>query len=209
MRVFLIIATVLYSYLLIGCYSYDSYYNGTSTNGGSSYLSGFQQPHNGLAPITHKVQAAAQGYWDGDGITGIPKIRISLDDQRAYYFKGETLVGVSPISTGTDGHGTPRGRYKVTQKEVDHNSSLYGIIKNEATGQTIVNDADTRKDKIGKGEIFVHAPMPYFMRFNGAIGMHAGFLPGYPASHGCVRMPNNMAQKFYDNTPYGTIVIVE
>jgi lipoprotein-anchoring transpeptidase ErfK/SrfK len=51
--------------------------------------------------------------------------------------------------------------------------------------------------------------MPYFMRFNGAVGMHTGYLPGYAASHGCVRMPHHMAGKFFDNVEVGTLVIVE
>ncbi|MFT5883075.1 MAG: lipoprotein-anchoring transpeptidase ErfK/SrfK [Crocinitomicaceae bacterium] len=209
MKSLLVVAAMASTFLFSSCYPSDPYYKGGSTYGGNSYLSGFDQTLSGQAPIKHNGQVAAQGYWDGDGVTGSPKIRINLDDQRAYYFKGDTLVGVTPISTGTDGHSTPRGRYKVTQKEVDHKSSLYGVIKNVETGQTIINDADTRKDKPGQGELFVNAPMPHFMRFNGAIGMHAGFLPGYPASHGCVRMPKNMARTFFDNTPHGTPVIVE
>jgi hypothetical protein len=197
------------SFLFSSCYPYDPYYKGTSNYGGSSYLSGFDQGQSGQNPIKHNGTVAPKGYWDGDGVTGSPKIRISLDDQRAYFYKGETLVGVSPISTGTDGHGTPRGRYKVTQKAVDHKSSLYGVIKNVETGQVIVSDAKTGRDRPGPGEVFVNAPMPHFMRFNGAIGMHAGYLPGYPASHGCVRMPSHMAATYFNNSPHGTPVIVD
>lgn len=188
---------------------YPDPYQGSSLYGGRGYLSGFEQTQPGQKPIAQNGVPAPRGYWDGDGVTGSPTIRINLNDQRAYFFKGDTLVGVTPISTGTDGHSTPKGRYKVTQKSVDHKSSLYGVIKNKQTGVTVNHDADTRKDKAGPGEVFVHAPMPHFMRFNGAIGMHAGFLPGYPASHGCVRLPNAMAKIFFDNTPHGTPVIVE
>ncbi|MEO1856676.1 MAG: L,D-transpeptidase family protein [Rubritalea sp.] len=209
MKYLLIVASLASAFLFSSCYPYDPYYQGTSNYGGSSYLSGFDNTQAGQTPIRHNGQVASQGYWDGDGVSGSPKILINLDDQRAYYFKGDTLVGVTPISTGSDTHGTPRGRYKVTQKEADHKSSLYGVIKNVETGQTIISDADTRKHRPGPGEVFVHAPMPNFMRFNGAIGMHAGFLPGYPASHGCVRMPKSMAKTFFDNTPHGTPVIVE
>ena len=74
----------------------------------------------------------------------------------------------------------------------------------------MVNDnADNRVDKVLPGQIFYNAPMPYFMRFNGGIGMHTGYLPGYAASHGCVRMPHHMAEKFFDNVEVGTLVIVE
>ncbi|WP_018968886.1 L,D-transpeptidase family protein [Rubritalea marina] len=187
-------------------------YTPTSTSSARSnagYLTGFDTPDPVGPAITHNGIASPQGYWDGDGVTGSPSIRINLNDQRAYFYKGKTLVGVSPISTGTDGHGTPKGRFKVTQKVADHKSSLYGIIKDNASGLTINNDADTRIDKPGPGETFEAAPMPYFMRFNRTIGMHAGFLPGYPASHGCVRMPDAMAKKFFENTPLRSTVIVE
>ena len=51
--------------------------------------------------------------------------------------------------------------------------------------------------------------MPNFMRFNGGVGMHTGFLPGYPASHGCVRMPDHMARVFFENAEIGTPVVVD
>ncbi len=71
------------------------------------------------------------------------------------------------------------------------------------------DDAYTRKHRAGPGEVFERSPMPYFMRFNGGIGMHTGFLPGYAASHGCVRMPDKMAKVFFENTPIATPVKVE
>ncbi|MBT8044687.1 MAG: L,D-transpeptidase family protein [Verrucomicrobiae bacterium] len=150
-----------------------------------------------------------KGYWDGDGVVGPAKIRIVRSEQKAYFYKGGTLVGVSPISSGDAEHTTPAGRFRITQKNIDHKSSLYGVIKNIATGEVVNKNADTRIHKAGPGEIFVNAPMPYFMRFNAGIGMHTGFLPGYPASHGCVRMPDKMARKFFENAKLGTPVIVE
>lgn len=201
------IGITLTIFLLNGCV--DPYSSSSSIYGGNSYLSGFEQTLPGQKPLTHNGQATPRGYWDDEGVIGSAKIRISLDDQRAYFYKGGTLVGVTPISTGSYAYGTPRGHFKVTDKNVDHKSSLYGVIKNKSTGQTVNSDADTRKDRPGPDQIFVHAPMPHFMRFNNAIGMHAGYLPGYPASHGCVRLPAEMARIFYDNAPYGTPVIVE
>ncbi len=191
------------------CLSYSPGYGSQSRYGGPSYLSGYEAQASSSPAITHNGVSSPQGYWDGDGVTGSPSIKINLEDQRAYFFKGGTLVGVSPISTGTDGHSTPKGHFKVTQKAKDHKSSLYGIIKDKASGLIVNNDADTRIDRPGAGEFFEAAAMPHFMRFNRSIGMHAGFLPGYPASHGCVRMPATMAQKFFENTPLRTPVIVE
>lgn len=201
MKSFIKLLTIIVGALIVSqCAPYGS---GGSLYQGPGYLAGFQQP--GAIP----GQPRPQGYWDDSGVTGPARIRISLNDQRAYFYKGETLVGVSPISTGTDGHTTPRGSFRVAEKDIDHVSSLYGIIKDRATGQTINPDADTRKHKAGPGEVFELAPMKYFLRFNGAVGMHAGFLPGYPASHGCVRLDEGMAKIFYDNASVGTPVTVE
>lgn len=174
--------------------------------GGRGYLTGFR-----TATPTSERQAMAheRGYWDGDAVTGEPLIRLNRDEQKAYFYKGSELVGVSPISTGKSTHTTPAGRFKITQKSKDHESSLYGVIRDRATGMIVNDDADTRKHRAGPGQVFEHAPMPYFMRFNGGIGMHVGHLPGYAASHGCVRMPKEMAVKFFEAVEVGTPVIVE
>lgn len=180
---------------------------GSQTGGGSGYLAGIRNttPYDGSAANPNE----AASFWDGDGVAGAPKIKINLNEQLAYFYKGSQLVGLSPVSTGTEGRRTPRGTFKVTQKSPNHKSSLYGVIKNVATGEIVNDDADTRKHRAGPGEVFVNAPMPNFLRFNGGIGMHTGFLPGYAASHGCVRMPDKMARIYFENAPLGTPVIVE
>ena len=147
-------------------------------------------------------------YWNGNGIDGSPSIRIKLAEQRAYFYKGGKLVGESSISSGRDGYQTPRGSFTISQMNADHRSNLYGQILT-ADGNIAVSDADIRKDTIPKGGKFVGASMPHFMRFNGSIGMHAGFVPNYPASHGCVRLPAHMASNFFRNVSHGTPVIVE
>lgn len=156
------------------------------------------------------VAAAKEvGYWDGDGVSGSPLIKVNIAKQSAYFYKGNQLVGQTPISTGKDGKITPKGTYKVTQKSKDHKSSLYGVIKDNATGAIINAKADSRKDRAMAGQTFENVPMPNFLRFDGAIGMHAGHLPGYPASAGCVRLPEKMSEHFYNNANLGTPVIVE
>lgn len=191
--------------LLTQCAPFDP--NGGGTVGGQ-YLAGYADP-SGL-PISDGTPVhQPKGYWDGDGVNGPAKIRLVRSEQKAYFYKGGTLVGVSPISSGDSNHVTPAGHFRVTEKDIDHVSSLYGVIKNRATGQVVNNNADTRKDKPGPGEVFVNAPMFNFLRFNHGIGMHTGFLPGYPASHGCVRLPDYMARKFFQNAKIGTPVIVE
>lgn len=148
-------------------------------------------------------------YWAGDGVSGPPLIRINRKDQKAYFYKGGELVGVSRISSGREDKGTPPGRYRVTDKSKNHKSNLYGVFKN-AAGEVIDDSVDVREKPVPPpGARFVPAPMPNFIRFNGAVGLHTGYLPGYPASAGCVRMPHQMSEKFFQHTPIGTPVIVE
>lgn len=92
------------------------------------------------------------------------------------------------------------------EKERDHYSSIYGRII-DASGNTIVADADMDMP-VPPGCKFVPAPMRYFMRFDGASGMHAGYLPGYPASHGCVRLPEEDAIAFFNAVEVGTPVTI-
>lgn len=148
-------------------------------------------------------------YWAGDGVAGSPMIRISRADQKAYFYKGDELVGVSRISSGREDKGTPAGNYRVTDKQKNHKSNVYGVFKN-AQGEVIDDSVDIREKPVPPpGARFVPAPMPNFIRFNGAVGLHTGYLPGYPASAGCVRMPHHMSEKFFQHTPIGTSVIVE
>lgn len=147
-------------------------------------------------------------YWSGaDNVEGAPMVKIDLRRQIAEFYKGDNLVGVSVASSGREGFNTPAGTFKITQKSPDHRSNLFGNYVDD-TGKVVVADVDVRKDSKPPGTKFVGAPMPYFLRFNKGIGMHAGYLPGYPASHGCVRLPPKMARHFYDNVSNGTKVVV-
>lgn len=147
-------------------------------------------------------------YWDGDGVSGSPSIRISLGEQKAYFYKGGQLVGVSILSSGREGFNSPTGSFRILQKNRDHVSSIYGNYVDAQTGEIVMKDIDRRKDRMPKGAVYDGARMPYFMRFTGGVGMHEGFLPGYPASHGCIRMPGFMAEKFFSNVSVGTPVVV-
>ena len=144
-------------------------------------------------------------YWDGDGVAGLPSVIIYLKEQRAYFYKGDQLVGVSQVSAGREGHNTPVGKYKIMQKDPDHASNLYGDYV-DAAGNIVQKDVELGKDPKPPGAIFKGAPMPFFMRITGGVGMHKGYLPGYPASHGCIRMPGKMAESFYNNVQVGTPV---
>jgi lipoprotein-anchoring transpeptidase ErfK/SrfK len=133
-------------------------------------------------------------------------VEIDLEQQTAYLIRGRRIVLASEISTGRSGHLTETGSFKIIEKERNHFSSLYGKIV-DANGRTVVADADSDM-RVPRGGKFLAAPMRYFMRFHEATGMHAGYLPGYPASHGCVRMPEQNAIAFFNAVEVGTPVHV-
>lgn len=173
--------------------------------GNTGYLGGTAQ--TGVAPRSTTEDSVS--FWDGDGVKGAPRIEIRLSDQRAYFYKGDILVGVSAISSGKEGYDTPPGNYKIIQKEKDHRSTLYGEWVDIKTGAVINDDVDTTvQKKPPPGAKFVGAPMPNFMRVVGGVGMHAGYLPGVAASHGCIRMPMFMSENFFANCQVGTPVTV-
>ncbi|HEX7193756.1 MAG TPA: L,D-transpeptidase family protein [Chthoniobacterales bacterium] len=146
-------------------------------------------------------------YWDGAGSGGKPRIVIDLEQQRAYFYKGGKIVGISVVSTGREGYDTPSGEFRIIQKDLTHVSSIYGDYV-DRSGQVVIENVDVTKDRRPRGTVFRGAPMPYFLRIHGGIGMHAGYLPGYPASHGCIRLPKEMAIHFFQNAAIGTPVAI-
>ena len=133
-------------------------------------------------------------------------VEIDLREQRASLIKNGRVVMTTPIASGRYGHLTPTGSFTILDKEVNHYSSMYGKIV-DRYGRTVVADADADM-RVPAGGKFIPAPMRYFMRFDGANGMHAGYLPGYPASHGCVRLPEQNAVAFFNSVEVGTPVTV-
>jgi len=107
-------------------------------------------------------------------------IIVSLQEQTLYVYRNGIRIGRATVSSGKEGHRTPTGVFTILEKNVKHTSSIY------------------------KG-----ASMPFMERLTwGGIALHAGNLPGYPASHGCVRLPLDFAQKLYTVTNKGTTVVV-
>jgi lipoprotein-anchoring transpeptidase ErfK/SrfK len=139
---------------------------------------------------------------------GKTSVVVNLSHQEAYLLRGGEEVATSRISTGREGFRTPTGRFKVIRKDQDHRSSLYGDYV-DADGHVVKANVDVRKHAKPRGAHFVGAPMPYFVEFKPSYGLHAGHLPGYPASHGCVRMPYWRARQFYHEVHIGTPVIVK
>ncbi len=142
----------------------------------------------------------------GTAAFGQYAVDIDLTQQKAYLLYGQRAILEAPVSTGRPGHSTPTGRFRVTDKDPNHTSSIYGRIV-DRYGRTVVLDADVDMRR-APGTRFVNAPMRLFMQFAPGIGMHAGYLPGYAASHGCVRLPDDKALAFYRAVSVGTPVTV-
>jgi lipoprotein-anchoring transpeptidase ErfK/SrfK len=176
-----------------------------NNQGQTAYLDAFDPA---TVPQTATYNADTVSYWDGAGLSGPASILIDLSDQKAYFYKGGSLAGISALSTGDEGHPTTPGNFKITEKDIDHRSNLYGDFVDGA-GNVVVRDVTAGKDIPPPGTHFLGSDMAHFMRFNGGTGMHKGYLPGYAASHGCVRMPAHMAEIFYHNVTVGVPVTVQ
>jgi lipoprotein-anchoring transpeptidase ErfK/SrfK len=121
-----------------------------------------------------------QYVWRDVDASGPQRVVVSLSDQLAYVYRGDTLVAVSTISSGKDEKPTPVGIFSVLDKKPMYRSKKYD-----------------------------NAPMPWMQRIdNYGIALHAGYNPGVPASHGCVRLPSAFAKKLYSVTDVGTPVII-
>jgi lipoprotein-anchoring transpeptidase ErfK/SrfK len=135
-------------------------------------------------------------------------IVVSLLKQRAYLMIGEQIVADGPISSGKRGHETPRGHFTVMEKDPNHHSSLYGDFV-DRSGRVVRAGVSAHIDSAPSGTHFAGAAMKWFLRLTGeGVGMHIGILPGYPASHGCVRESSEGAKLFYDHAKVGTPVDV-
>lgn len=137
---------------------------------------------------------------------------VDLDAQRAYLYQGSELIAYAPIASGRKYYRTETGDYTIGEKELNHHSTSYGSFVN-SKGGTVMSEVENGYDPTPVGARFEGALMKFFMRLhhNGsptAMGFHRGILPGYPASHGCIRLPGSMAEWFYGNVQPGTPVSV-
>ena len=139
-------------------------------------------------------------------------VRVSLPKQRAYLMVGEQIAADSPISSGKAGHSTPQGHFSVLEKDPDHRSSIYGDFV-DSSGRVVRAGISSKADSAPSGTHYVGAPMRWFMRLTGeGVGMHVGILPGYPASHGCIRMRTdgaNPARWFFQWVDIGTPITIQ
>jgi hypothetical protein len=105
---------------------------------------------------------------------------VNVHTQRATLYRNGVPIGATTVSTGRPGYETPTGVFTILQKHVEHYSNRYD-----------------------------NAPMPYMQRLTWqGVALHAGQLPGYPASHGCIRLPRGFARLLYDSTKVGMTVVV-
>ncbi|MBV2148491.1 L,D-transpeptidase family protein [Sphingobium sp. AS12] len=119
--------------------------------------------------------------WADDGAASGPLyLIVSIARQRVHVYRGDRLIGAASVSTGTKGHRTPTGSFPILQKRQWHRSNLYS-----------------------------NAPMPFMQRLTwDGIALHAGHNPGYPASHGCIRLPYAFARQLFALTQIGTLTEV-
>jgi len=136
------------------------------------------------------------------------RILVSIAKQRAYLMLGEQIAIDSPISPGKRGHSSPTGHMHVLEKDPNHHSSLYGDFV-DYSGRVVRAGVSARIDSAPSGTHFAGAAMKWFLRLTeDGVGMHIGILPGYPASHGCIRESPEGAKLFYDHVKVGTPVDV-
>ena len=136
------------------------------------------------------------------------RVEILLDQQRGRLYIKNQIAMDFPACTGKSGtHDTPKGQFRISEKKLEHRSTLYGSYV-DAAGDVVKGGAHS-SDKAPAGTTFRGTKMPYWMRFNGAIGMHTGTVLRDGDSHGCVRIPPEACSIIFEKTTVGTPVIVK
>ena len=124
-------------------------------------------------------------------------IEIAIGEQRGFLLVDGAIAMDFPVATGKKSHPSPTGDFKIRGKEKEYSSNLYGKIVDSA-GEVLNSNADARTDIPPEGAQFVGAKMPYWMRVtDSGVGMHVGYVPGHPASHGCIRLQEDVAVKLF------------
>lgn len=134
------------------------------------------------------------------------RIVVSLARQRAFLMLGKKIYIDTPASTGKPGGVTPTGTFFILERDTERRSTIHGDFVDKS-GAVIRTGVSMRLDPAPSGTHFVSTPMRYFCRLTAAgFGIHAGTLPGYPAAHGCIRMPEEIARMFFLKVKVGTPV---
>jgi L,D-transpeptidase catalytic domain len=134
-------------------------------------------------PIDTPIDELKKGefLWLGEALSSGPLVMVvSITEQRGYVYRNGVLIGATSVSTGRPGHATPTGVFTVLQKQEEHRSTIYD-----------------------------GAPMPYMQRLTwGGVALHAGGLPGYPESHGCIHLPSEFAKLLFAISSTGMTVVI-
>jgi lipoprotein-anchoring transpeptidase ErfK/SrfK len=168
--------------------------------GGSKHRSA---PMTAQEQLLYKIESKI--VWHPDTAQPITRMEISLSENTLRGFQGDKEVVSTLVSTGREGYETKPGNYSVIAKDPEHHSNLYGSFC-KANG-AIVNNMAESDQSIPSGLHYQAAPMPWYLRLTDAgLGLHAGFVTGYPVSHGCIRLPPTFAQDLFPLVPVGTPV---
>lgn len=164
----------------------------------------------GLFQPTSPARAKQVLYeWNDDGGPGEISVEIDLTKQIATYKRGSRPIGWSFVSSGKEGHSTAAGHYTITEKMPVKYSDRYGWLADE-TGKVTNGDAKPTTS-VPAGEHYSPAPMHNWMRITSyGVGLHTGEIqrPGEAESHGCIRLPRELAPKLFEATKVGTPVTV-
>ena len=140
------------------------------------------------------------------------RIEIDLGDQRARVYKRngkgpDSLVIETQVSSGKQGYTTPSGNFKILEKSATKKSNLYGEWVDSSSGATLIRDGESWNPPKGKKARFKGAVMPHWLRITSSgVGMHVGYVPNHPASHGCVRVPPKVQPLIFSKVGVGTPV---
>jgi lipoprotein-anchoring transpeptidase ErfK/SrfK len=152
-------------------------------------------------------QILRQVVWHVDPNKPIDRVEVRLTEQKLYAYQNNVAVGISPVSTARDGYVTPLGSYKISDKKETYFSNQYGEFA-DAKGNIVDWNADLGQTP-PPGAHYIPSAMPFFLRLTDeGVGLHAGYLPGYPASHGCIRLPASVAENIFHQVSVGTQVDV-
>ena len=152
-------------------------------------------------------RAAPAGFWNDEGASGKPRIIVHIGEQKAYFYKGKTLVGETTVSTGKPGFSTPPGHYTVISKSADHVSSLFGDYVDDY-GNVVRSNIDSRKDAVRKGPISMarECRMPCSSEaVTRCIRATSRPLPRRTVASVC---RHRWPSRFFENAPVGTSVTV-
>ncbi len=162
------------------------------------------------APVTKSTsgEALVAAYNNFDLPASLPtnpsavKVKVSTSNQMVYVMEGNRALMVMPVTVGTASTPTPKGSFRIFKKDHYHRANSHGFAYN---GSQIIQTYLAKKPR---GWSFKGTPMPYWCEFKANYGFHTGWMKHRPASHGCIRMHENLAPKFYRLVKVGTRVSI-